>query len=125
MASFLLPRSRPLFSLTLGLGLSSVYATQTLYRQKPLLCEASAAKPMTTISDSFKTYSQDAKVPVFKHGRPNPQAYGQISAGSIAGTFGNPSLECVCWEDGGLWVGAAGTRMNIKKSWTGVWLMRW
>lgn len=96
MASFLLPRSRPLFALTLGLGLSSVYATQTLYRQKPLLCEASGAKPMTTISDSFKTYSQDAKVPVFKDGRPNPQAYGQISAGSIAGTFVNPSLEYVC-----------------------------
>ena len=87
MASFLLPRSRPLFSLTLGLGLSSLYATQTLYRQKPLLCEAPGAAPLTTVSESFKTYSQDAKVPVFKGGRPNPQAYGQISAGSIAGTF--------------------------------------
>lgn len=80
---------------------------------------------MATISDSFKTYSQDAKVPVFKDGRPNPQAYGQISAGSIAGTFINPSLEYVCWEGGGCEMGAAGTRFNIKESWTGVWLMRW
>ena len=88
MASFLLlPRSRPLFSLTLGLGLSSLYATQSLYRQKPLLCEAAGATPLTTVSESFKTYSRDAKVPVFKDGRPNPRAYGQISAGSILGMF--------------------------------------
>ena len=86
MASFLLlPRSRPLFSLTLGLGLSSLYATQSLYRQKPLLCETAGATPLDTISDNFNTYSRDAKVPVFKNGRPNPQAYGQISAGSILG----------------------------------------
>ena len=87
MASLILSRSRPLFSLTLGLGLSSLYATQALYRQKPLLCEASGATPLTTVSESFKTYSQDAKVPVSKDGRSNPQAYRQISAGSILGTL--------------------------------------
>ena len=86
MASFLLlPRSRPLFSLTLGLGLSSLYATQSLRRRKPLLCDAAGARPLDTISESFKTYSRDAKVPVFRDGRPNPHAYGQISAGSILG----------------------------------------
>lgn len=89
MASLLLPRSRPLFSLTLGLGLSTLYATQTLSRPKPLLCEAAGATPLTTVTESFRTYSQsrDAKVPVFKDGRPNPRAYRQISAGSIAGMF--------------------------------------
>ena len=86
MASILLPRSRPLFSLTLGLGRSSLYATQALYRQRPLICDAApGATPLTTVSESLKTYSQDAKVPVFKNGRPNPKAYGQISAGSILG----------------------------------------
>lgn len=85
MASFLLPRSRPLFSLTLGLGLSSLYASQALYRQKPRLCEGPGATPLTTVSESFKAYSRDAKVPVFKDGRPNPRAYRQISAGSIVG----------------------------------------
>ena len=54
---------------------------------------------MTTVSESFKTYSRDAKVPVFKDGRPNPQAYRQISAGSIVGKWH------LCWryvgEDGG------------------------
>lgn len=86
MASFLLPRSRPLFSLTLGLGLSSLYFTQDIYRRRPLLCEASGASPTATVADSFKTYTRDAKVPVFKDGRPNPQAYRQISTGSIVGT---------------------------------------
>lgn len=42
---------------------------------------------MATVSESFKTYSRDAKVPVFRDGRPNPQAYRQISAGSIAGMW--------------------------------------
>lgn len=92
MASLLLPRSRPLFSFSLGLGLSSLYATQAIYRQKPLLCEASGATPMATVSESFKTYSRDAKVPVFRDGRPNPQAYRQISAGSIAGLLGGVAV---------------------------------
>lgn len=88
MASpLLLPRSRPVFSLTLGLGFSSLYATQALYRPKPLLCEAAGATPTATVSEGFRTYSRDAKVPVFKGGRPNPRAYGQISAGSIAGMW--------------------------------------
>lgn len=42
---------------------------------------------MTTVSESFKTYSRDAKVPVFKDGRPNPAAYRQISAGSMIGMY--------------------------------------
>ena len=96
MASFLLlPRSRPLFSLTLGLGLSSLYATQSLYRQQPRLCEAAGTTPLDTVSEGFKTYSRDAKVPVFKDGRPNPRAYGQISAGSILGMGCFLSLEHV------------------------------
>ncbi|KAF6223553.1 hypothetical protein HO133_000396 [Letharia lupina] len=92
MASFLLPRSRPLFSLTLGLGLSSLYASQALYRQKPRLCEGPGATPLTTVSESFKAYSRDAKVPVFKDGRPNPRAYRQISAGSIVGLLGGVAV---------------------------------
>lgn len=43
---------------------------------------------MNTVSESFKAYSRDARVPVFKNGRPNPQAYRQISAGSIVGMYG-------------------------------------
>lgn len=92
MASFLLPRSRPLFSLTLGLGLSSLYATQALQRQKPLLCEAQGTTPVGSVSESFKTYSRDAKVPVFKNGRPNPRAYRQISSGSIVGLLGGVAV---------------------------------
>ncbi len=90
MASVLLARGRPLFSLSVGLGLTSLYASQAFYRQKPLRCEAAGATPMTTVSESFKTYSKDAKVPVFRDGRPNPDAYKQISAGSIMGTFRVP-----------------------------------
>ena len=40
---------------------------------------------MTTVSESFKTYSRDAKVPVVRDGKPNPAAYRQVSAGSILG----------------------------------------
>ena len=40
---------------------------------------------MTSVSESFKSYSRDAKVPVFKDGRPNPRAYRQVTAGSIVG----------------------------------------
>ncbi|KAK4697315.1 hypothetical protein P7C71_g756, partial [Lecanoromycetidae sp. Uapishka_2] len=83
MASLHLLRTRPIFSLGIGLGISSLFATQVLHRQRPLLCEGPGATPMTTVSESFRTYSRDAKVPVFKDGRPNPAAYKQISAGSI------------------------------------------
>ena len=115
MASLLLSRSRPLFSLTLGLGLSSLYATQALYRHKPLLCEASGATPLTTVSESFKTYSQDAKVPVFKDGRPNPQAYRQISAGSILGTLDSCAWDL--WESrGGHGTGNANQEERILKT---------
>lgn len=93
MATLHLLRTRPLFSLGIGLGISSLFATQALYRQRPLLCEGPGATPLTTVSESFKTYSRDAKVPVFKDGRPNPAAYRQISAGSIIGM----------WSEGG-WV---------------------
>lgn len=92
MATLLLPRSRPLFSLTLGLGLSSLYATQAIYRQRPLLCEVSAGASRTSLSESFQSYARDAKVPVFKDGRPNPRAYRQISAGSIVGLLGGVAV---------------------------------
>lgn len=45
---------------------------------------------MTTVSESLRTYSTDAKVPVFKDGRPNPRAYKQLSAGSILGALLRP-----------------------------------
>jgi len=86
MASLLLPRARPLLPLSIGLGLTSIYATTATYRQKPLRCEAAGATPLTTVSESFKAYSRDAKVPVVKDGKPNPNAIRQISAGSILGT---------------------------------------
>lgn len=67
---------------------------------------------MTTVSESFKTYSRDAKVPVFKNGRPNPQAYGQLSAGSIFGRLdflfgeyvGNVLGVVVRWSEKREWI---------------------
>lgn len=93
MASLNLLRTRPLFSVGIGLGISSLFATQALYRQRPLLCEGPGATPMNTVSESFKTYSRDAKVPIFKDGRPNPAAYRQLSAGSIIGMCDNLALQ--------------------------------
>ncbi|KAA6412217.1 MAG: Heme peroxidase [Lasallia pustulata] len=86
MASLLL--RRPLLSpLTLGLGfgLTTLYAAYSLQLHRPqrLLCDTSP-----TLSGSFRTYQQDAKVPVVKNGRPNPAAYKQISSGSIIGLMG-------------------------------------
>jgi len=86
MATLLLSRARPLLPLSIGLGLTSIYATTAFYRQRPLRCDAAGATPLTTVSESFKAYSRDAKVPVVKDGKPNSSAISQISSGSILGT---------------------------------------
>ena len=86
MASLLLPCRRPILSLV-GVGLTSIYSSKAIYRQVPLRCDAPGATPMTTVSESLKTYSEDAKVPIIKDGRLNPDAYKQISAGSMLGTL--------------------------------------
>lgn len=85
MASILLLR-RPILSpltLGLGLGLTTLYAAHSLQLHRPqrLLCDSSP-----TLAGSFRTYQQEAKVPVVRNGRPNPAAYKQISSGSILGT---------------------------------------
>ena len=78
----LLPRlTLPIFPLALGLGISSFAFT----RRRPLLCDAAGATPLTTASESFKTYTRDAKVPVWKDGRVNPEAIRQVSSGSVLG----------------------------------------
>ena len=43
---------------------------------------------MGAVSEGFRTYERDAKVPVFKNGGLNPRAYGQISSGSVVGMLG-------------------------------------
>ena len=69
--------------LALGLGVTAVFATHQINSlRRPLLCDAS---PAARVQDTFRTYTAEAKVPVFKNGRPNPAAYRQISAGSIIG----------------------------------------
>ena len=76
---------------------------------------------MKTVSESFKTYSRDAKVPVLKDGRPNPQAYRQISAGSILGMWGL----CLGYERGEVRGLERETRMDETKYRMGILLMRW
>ncbi len=80
----LLPRrTLPLLPFALGLGISSL----TFSRRRPLLCDG--ATPLTTASESFnRTYTRDAKVPVWRDGRVNPGAYRQISSGSVLGGWG-------------------------------------
>ena len=96
MAHLLLPGSRhPLPILTLGLGLSSLFLLTPRFR-RPLLCDsATGSTPLTTASESFRTYTRDAKVPVWKDGRVNPGAYRQISSGSLLG--GLSLLDLVGW----------------------------
>lgn len=55
---------------------------------------------MAAVSEGFGAYSRDAKVPVFKDGRPNPRAYRQISAGSIFGRWSLCLDMCVGWGGG-------------------------
>ena len=85
MATLLLLRRPLLAPFSLGLGISSAFATHAYYTQvrRPMLCES--ASPIA--SDVFHTYTRDAKVPVVKHGRPNPAAYKQISSGSVLGMW--------------------------------------
>ena len=75
---------RPLSTpISIGLGITTAFATHSLYRSRPLLCDASPTA--RNISENFRLYSEEAKVPVFRNGRPNPAAYKQLSAGSICG----------------------------------------
>ena len=92
--AFLLRSSRPLFnpfSLSLGLG-TALLASQSIFRSRLAYCEAAGATPLTTASESLKSYSRDAKVPIFRDGRPNPAAYRQLSAGSIMGLVGGVAV---------------------------------
>ena len=100
MATHLLSRGRPLFSFSVGLGLTSLGATKSFYCQSPLRCDAASTSPLTTVSESFKSHSEDVKVPLFKNGRPNSHAYKQISAGSILGTFTLPARRETNYGDG-------------------------
>lgn len=83
MASLLLTRRPFLTPFTLTLGLSTAFAAHAVGRPRLVYCDG----PVATVSDSVRTYSRDAKVPVVKGGRPNPAAYKQISSGSILGTW--------------------------------------
>ena len=75
---------RPLSTqISIGLGITTAFATHSFYRPRPLLCDASPTA--RNISENFRLYSEEAKVPVFRNGRPNPAAYKQLSAGSICG----------------------------------------
>ena len=81
MASLLLLR-RPFFTpFSIGLGITTAFAAHTYYRPRLLYCETATA----SISDTFRTYSREARTPVVKNGRANPAAYKQISSGSILG----------------------------------------
>ncbi|KAK0512644.1 hypothetical protein JMJ35_004661 [Cladonia borealis] len=89
MTHLLLPRLR-LPILSLGLGLSSLFLLTPRFRH-PLLCD-SGSTPLTTASESFRTYTRDAKVPVWKDGRVNPGAVRQISSGSVLGLIGGVAV---------------------------------
>ena len=84
MATVLLVR-RPLLTpmSIIGLGITTAFASHPFCRPRPLLCDASPAA--SNLSSAYRTYSEDAKVPVFRNGRPNPAAYRQLSAGSVSG----------------------------------------
>lgn len=88
MASLLILRKPVLTPFSLGLGFTAAFTAHSLYKPRPLLCEASPAAQ--SISSTLHTYSRDAKVPVFRNGRPNPNAYKQLSAGSICGKLDLP-----------------------------------
>ena len=100
MAFSILPPLRRSFlissPLSLCLGASTILlASQTalLHPRIPLAhCEPASNSSSTTGSEMFHTYTRDAKVPIFKNGRPNPAAYRQISAGSILGLVGGVAV---------------------------------
>lgn len=87
MATLILLR-RPLAMSAIGLGITTAFAMHSFHRSRPLLCDASPAA--RNLSNTFRTYSEDARVPIFRNGRPNPAAYRQLSAGSISGMSWNP-----------------------------------
>lgn len=94
MTALLLLRRPGLAPLSLGL-ITTTYATYSFTSLRPLRCDASS----TTRNgpETFRAYSEEAKVPVFRNGRPNPAAYKQLSAGSICGTPYSRPLNSETW----------------------------
>ena len=83
MTALLLLRRPGLTPLSLGLGITATFATYSFTALRPLRCDAS---PTTrNVLNNFHTYPEEAKVPIFRNGRPNPAAYKQLSAGSVCG----------------------------------------
>ena len=84
MATLLLLRRPFLSPLIITLGLSTAFAANTIYRPRLLYADSDPSS-MSGAFKSYRAYTDDAKVPVVKNGRPNPAAYKQISGGSILG----------------------------------------
>lgn len=71
--------------LTLGLGATTgLLAHNLLALRRP----SSYILRCDTPSAAFASYQRDAKTPVVKQGRMNPQVFRQISTGSITGLIG-------------------------------------
>ena len=87
---------RPGFApLSFGLGITTTFAAYSRTASRPLRCDAS---PMIRdVPDTFRSYSEEAKVPIFRNGRPNPAAYKQLSVGSICGTPRSCPLKPEAW----------------------------
>ena len=94
MTALHLLRRPGLAPLSLGLGITTTFATYSINALRPLRCDA---PPTRNVPDAFRAYSEEAKVPVFRNGRPNPAAYKQLSAGSICGTPCSCSLNPEAW----------------------------
>jgi uncharacterized membrane protein (Fun14 family) len=77
MSFLFLPRRPLLTPLSIGLGL---FATPVFRRSNPVLLDSFASRPVEPLPP--------ARVPVFKNGRVNPDAYRQLSTGSVLGLFG-------------------------------------
>ena len=83
---------------TLCVGASTILLASQTASLRPRLALAYCDSPSTTtrptasVSETFQTYTRDAKVPIFANGRPNPAAYRQISAGSILGLVGGVAV---------------------------------
>ena len=106
MTTLLLLRRPGMTSLSLGLGITTTFATYSFIALRPLRCDAS---PTTrNVPDTFRAYSEEAKVPVFRNGRPNPAAYKQLSAGSICGR------SCSLLLNPGTWTRCGRLRLELS-----------